>query len=78
MQAEDGPAVAVVLTSCTVTSPQSYTLDFQAGTDAPAQQGTYLLAPDDGAEPVPVFLVPSPPTADGVAFHAVFTHLAER
>jgi hypothetical protein len=55
---------------------RSYSLTFQAGPDAPREQGLYLLSRED-FEPAPIFLVPVRALADGLEFHAVFNPLTE-
>jgi hypothetical protein len=79
--AEDATATAeIVLTGCvrsTIGSaPRSFNLLFQAGPDAPREQGLYLLSRDDFA-PEPIFLVPVRALPDGLEFHAVFNPSTE-
>ena len=73
---EDATGTAeLVLTECsrsTVRSaPRSFNLLFRAGTDAPREQGIYLVSRED-FEPAPIFLVPVRALPDGLEFHAVF------
>jgi hypothetical protein len=49
-------------------------MDDQSSTDAPAQQGTYLLSAA-GLGPAPVFLVLVRQLADGLEYQAVFNRL---
>ncbi|HEY0166326.1 MAG TPA: hypothetical protein VGB75_04715 [Jatrophihabitans sp.] len=65
-----------VLLECERRGPQSFSLLFRAGPNAPREQGTYLLSAEDFG-PRPVFLVPVRETPDGVEFHAVFNQLTE-
>jgi hypothetical protein len=79
MRLPDGRQLPLTLIKCVpVDSPEqpsSFTLAFEAGPDAPPQQGTYWLEADD-LEQAPVFLVPtrqlagSPPF--GLEYQAVF------
>jgi len=53
----DGDRAPLVLTECTASGPESFSLIFKAASRAPAEQAIYqLAAPDFGPEPI--FLVP--------------------
>lgn len=79
-QPADGNSCEIVLTDCVRSSvhgmPRSFNLLFRAGTDAPREQGLYVVSGDD-FEPVPIFLVPVRALADGLEFHAVFNPSTE-
>ena len=53
----DGDQVPLVLTDCTVVGPNSFSLIFKAGPQAPQSQGLYELSAIDFGPEV-VFLVP--------------------
>jgi hypothetical protein len=53
----DGGHAPLVLTECTASTPDSFSLIFKAGTQAPAEQGLYQLSAD-GFGPDLIFLVP--------------------
>ena len=52
-----GDRAALVLTECTLSGSESFSLIFKAASRAPAEQGIYqVAAPDFGPEPI--FVVP--------------------
>lgn len=57
LQLPDGRQARLVLTECTASGPQSFSLIFKAGPQAPPEQGLYRLSAD-GFGPEVVFLVP--------------------
>jgi hypothetical protein len=70
----------IVLAECARSSvsgaSRSFDLLFRAGSDAPREQGSYLVSRED-FEPAPIFLVPVRALPDGVEFHAVFNPSTE-